>query len=568
MSNENSTSLSWLWLMVPALCAGCGSDGTSDPAAGSDVRADTYAVTSNNRLLHFDRGSGAIRSASSIGGLGSGETIVGADFRPADATLYALSSGGKIYTIDTATGEATSKSTLMADPTDPSSPFSTLTGDVFGVNFNPVADRLRVVSKDGQNLRINVDTGATTTDAELNPGTPAISAAAYSNGFAAACRTRLYVIDTSANELLLQDPPNAGTLTKIAEIAAPAGSGDWAGFEIISDSDGSSSALALFPADQGTTIQDLDLATGELTNSRLLRLEPGESLRGLGAAPPAIAPAQAPGEIAGVTVSNQLVSFNRAAPGKLCTKAPISGLAANEDVLGIDVRPADGELYALGSSGALYTLDLASGAATVKSMLAPDPADTSAPFTSLPDGSVGIGFNPVPDRLRVVGSDGQSLRINVDTGAVNTDAPLSPTSMAINAVAYSNAYAGATSTALYAVDHESGSLVVIGGNPATTGACPDDLGNPNCGNVTSLGSLGVDDISYVDGFDIDGDPNASGLALLALSIGPAMSSSLYIIDLETGAAEPPTGVANPTIGGGERLRELTLTANPVVTAAP
>jgi hypothetical protein len=31
----------------------------------------------------------------------------------------------------------------------------------------------------------------------------------------------------------------------------------------------------------------------------------------------------------------------------------------------------------------------------------------------------------------------------------------------------------------------------------------------------------------------------------------------------------PTGVANPTIGGGgERLRELTLSANPVVMTAP
>jgi hypothetical protein len=568
MLNNNSSSLSWLWLLLPALVAGCGSDDAKPGAEGSSVEADTYAVTSSNRLLRFNRGSGEIGSSSTISGLGSSETIVGADFRPADATLYALSTSGKIYTIDTASAEARLKSTLVADASDSSDPFSTLAGEVFGVNFNPVADRLRVVSQDGQNLRINVDTGATTTDAELNPGTPSVTAAAYSNGFAAACRTRLYVIDTSTNTLLLQDPPNAGTLTEIAELTTPSGDGDWAGFEIIARSDGSSAAIALFPAAQGTTIQDLNLATGELGNSRLLRLEPGESLRGLGAAPPETAPAQAPGEIAGVTLSNQLVSFNRGAPGKLCTKAPITGLAANEDVLGIDVRPADGDLYALGSSGALYTLDLASGDASAKSTLAADAADTSAPFTRLPDDAVGIGFNPVPDRLRVVGSDGQNLRINVDTGATTTDATLSPTSMAINAVAYTNAYAGATSTALYAVDHESGSLVVIGSNPATTGACPGDLGNPNCGSVTALGSLGVADISNVGGFDIDGDPNAASSALLALSVGAATSSSLYIVDLETGAAAPPAGVANATIGGGERLRELTLTANPVVSATP
>jgi hypothetical protein len=70
----------------------------------------------------------------------------------------------------------------------------------------------------------------------------------------------------------------------------------------------------------------------------------------------------------------------------------------------------------------------------------------------------------------------------------------------------------------------------------------------------------------VNGFDIDGDPAAATtLAFLALTIGSAQSSSLYVVDLATGAAAPPVGVANPTIGGGEVLRELTLAGNPVVT---
>ena len=37
----------------------------------------------------------------------------------------------------------------------------------FGVDFNPVADRLRIVSNTGQDLRANVDTGATTVDGAL-----------------------------------------------------------------------------------------------------------------------------------------------------------------------------------------------------------------------------------------------------------------------------------------------------------------------------------------------------------------------------------------------------------------
>jgi hypothetical protein len=568
MRLSSKGSLSRLWILLPALTSvGCGEDDAGTPDDPSVV-ADTYAVTSGKRLVFFDRASGDIRSSSGITGLGADEEVVGIDFRPSDAELYALSTSGKLYMVDTASGEATLKSTLIADSADTTAPFEGLDGDVFGVNFNPVADRLRVVSNDGQNLRINVDTGATTTDAALNPGTPSVTAAAYSNSFLAACRTRLYVIDTSTNKLLLQDPPNAGTLAEIGDLAAPDSDASWAGFEVITSRDGENQALALLPGDAGTVLYDLDLSTAALDNPRTLSLPGGESLRGLSAAPPDRAPPQAPGDMLGISVSNRLLSFNRGAPGKLCTRVPIEGLDANEQVLGIDIRPADGSLYALGSAGKLYTLDVVTGEATLKSTLTADANDMTAPFTSLSGSDFGLGFNPVPDRLRAVSRDGQNLRINVDTGATTTDAPLSPASMAVPAVAYTNAYAGATTTTLYAIDIAAGDLALIGGNPATGGACPDDTDNPNCGLVTSLGPLGVADMTDVDGFDIDGDPAAAVAGYLALGIGTAASSSLYVVDLETGAASVPTGVANPTIGGGEALRGLSLAGNPVVPPAP
>lgn len=139
--------------------------------------------------------------------------------------------------------------------------------------------------------------------------------------------------------------------------------------------------------------------------------------------------------------------------------------------------------------------------------------------------------------------------------------------MAVHAVAYTNSFAGATSTALFAVDAASAALTLIGGNPATAGTCPDDATNPNCGNVTSLGPLGVGDLSDVTGFDIAGAPDAAA-AFLAITIGDAASSSLYLVDLESGAATPPPGVANPTIGGGRALRDLTLAPSSSIDFRP
>ena len=83
-----------------------------------------------------------------------------------------------------------------------------------------------------------------------------------------------------------------------------------------------------------------------------------------------------------VTETNKLISFQSGSPQKLCTTA-ITGMQGGENVLGIDTRPADGAVYAVGSTGRIYTLDTATAASTIKSTLTADAADTTAPFTGL-----------------------------------------------------------------------------------------------------------------------------------------------------------------------------------------
>jgi len=80
----------------------------------------------------------------------------------------------------------------------------------------------------------------------------------------------------------------------------------------------------------------------------------------------------------------------------------------------LDVRPANGAVYAIGRSGQLYTVDRRLGAAT----------KVGAPV-ALPGTTVGFDFNPTVDRIRVVTDTGQNLRVHPDTGAVAaTDTPL------------------------------------------------------------------------------------------------------------------------------------------------
>lgn len=60
--------------------------------------------------------------------------------------------------------------------------------------------------------------------------------------------------------------------------------------------------------------------------------------------------------------ANQLVRFTAHAPGTVTARA-LTGLAAGERVTGIDIRPADGKLYAIGSTSRLYVIDRKTGVA-------------------------------------------------------------------------------------------------------------------------------------------------------------------------------------------------------------
>ena len=215
-------------------------------ALNANPRATLLGVTTDNRLVTFKTTSpGTLDANVAVTGLQGGETIIGIDLRPANGRLYAVTDAARLYTLDATTGAATMAGMLSADAADATSPFAMLSGAAFGVDFNPMADRLRVVSDAEQNLRANVDTGATTTDATLIRGAFAVTAAAYTNNFAPPTTTTLYVIDTQNDRLLTQNPPNNGTLNDVGALGIDVTAVN--GFEIV----GPDTALAVLATPTG-----------------------------------------------------------------------------------------------------------------------------------------------------------------------------------------------------------------------------------------------------------------------------------------------------------------------------
>ena len=257
---------------------------------------------------------------------------------------------------------------------------------------------------------------------------------------------------------------------------------------------------------------------------------------------PTLALGQAAPNMVAVTANNQLIRFNGTTPGTAASTVTITGLQSGEMLHGVDFRPANGRMYAVGSTGRMYTIDPASGAATQAG---------SAPL-ALTGAAFGVDFNPAADLLRVVSDGDQNLRINIDTAAVTVDGTLKYAPGDANASAnpmvvaagYTNSMAGAQSTTLFVIDSELDILA--------------RQAPPNDGVLNTVGKLGMD-VSEVAGFDVAPDGNR---AFAALNMAGGTSTDMYSIDLNTGAA---TRVG--PIAGGQPIRGLAAML-PMPAAAP
>jgi len=228
-----------------------------------------------------------------------------------------------------------------------------------------------------------------------------------------------------------------------------------------------------------------------------------------------------------------LVKFDTNTPFFIESSKAIRGLLPGEHMLGLDFRPANGQLYGLGSTGRIYTINLETAAAT---------AVSPAPFARLEGTAFGFDFNPTVDRIRIVSNTGQNLRVHPDTGAlVAADGRLNQKAEfgapSIVGAAYTNSVAGATSTTLYGIDSERRVLVT---------QIP-----PNDGTLNDVGVMNID-LADVAGFDIS---PRTGIAYVVARARSVVASGIYQVDLATGASsqigwiegnDQISGIAIPT----------------------
>lgn len=256
--------------------------------------------------------------------------------------------------------------------------------------------------------------------------------------------------------------------------------------------------------------------------------------------------------------SNQLFSFDSATPGTITTPTTVTGVTAGFLLRAIDFRPATGQLYAVGTStstptmGQVFVLDTVNNTASAFGGVITLTGNTST--------RISIDWNPMVDRLRIVTSSDQNFRFNPNDMLLTADTSLmyaagdpggnppgNPTINQITAVAYTNNFAGATSTTLYGWDSFYDRLVTIGsitGMPESPNGGMLFTVNASSGPPPATISFGlgmdisISGIAYLnyDDFNNDGgeDPEHLGIIDLATGevtdIGQIGSGPLDVID--------------------------------------
>ncbi|MFA9192498.1 DUF4394 domain-containing protein [Flavobacterium sp. FZUC8N2.13] len=227
-----------------------------------------FAASSDNKLYRFDPTNPTMNPVNFVGLLND-EMVVGLDFRPANGALFAITNQSRLLTVNTANGQVSA----VGSPLTPA-----VSGTFIGFDFNPMVDRIRLVTNTGQNLRLHPDLGTVAaTDVSLNPGTPAVSGAAYTNNFATTASTNLFVIDHTTNMLYNQTPPNNGVLVSVGAL----------GIDVESDNDfdiggSSNKAYGLFKVAGTTAVYSVNLTTGAATKIKDFNITATAMAVGLG----------------------------------------------------------------------------------------------------------------------------------------------------------------------------------------------------------------------------------------------------------------------------------------------
>lgn len=488
-------------LMLAMTSAGLAACGGNAPILNVPVSAaNAYLLTSNNRIIGVDldnmeyarsvRAVAQATTANTPGALDPSEEILDIDYRNSEGTLYAL-------TRTVTTSGVTSRIVSIAPTSGALTRVSTLTGvtlsatDTYSIDFNPVADRLRIISSSGTNIKVDVLTGNASTNGTTSS---VINGIAYTDTFtpgsAAGRNTILFGLDLSNDQRYTIDP-TSGTLTANVPLGVDATA--VTGFDI--DPSGQRDGVAILTvAGQPRiyTINTQATANAATLKGELFNLGNGETYKGLSLI------TSANPTVLALDASNNLYSFNAQTPAQLSAASPVI-LPNSAQLISIDFSIKDGVLYGLGNDGFVYDLTASKSPTSAKNT-------TALTLGTLAGTRNTIDMSPIDGRLRLIRSaENTSSLTNLTDNSSAAGGAISPTSN-IAAAAYTQNYADVTASRLFAIDLLTNRILFQDESTTTTA----DM------MLSQASALGISPLGPV-GFDISGRGNENLLMMARVS---------------------------------------------------
>lgn len=533
---------------VGVMAAGCSS--SSDPVGGMDPVLDTWAVTSDNRLIRFASAQPTV--FQEVGDLAS--PVVGLDFRPATNDLFALFADGVLATLDPMTGEVLETITTQVAMGDP------LEGAV-DIDFNPAANALRIVGSGTRNLRLG--------PAVLEPSSNMAAIedlifgyrigagdTAYSNNAATGQGTTHFFIDAQAQVFATQ-ASNPGLVTRVGDlfdgITPTDAEATVRGYDIFQPVSGAMNEhYAVFTRDGDTSLWTIDPETGAANPSLALDGVVNGMVVDL-----SVTGTMNPDERefvflvdtdSGQEIVALVLDLDSNDPGTPETFT-VMGLEEGDRLVSIDFRTTAADdmlngLWALGvngTQGRLYRLEKTGtdAQATAVGVLRTNTTGDAVPVV-LQGERFRMDFNPAVDLLRVLSDSGQNLRINPDEGRMVAD-EVRPAGFTF--IDGTTRWANVNVPTVVNVAYRPAPEQLMGEVPSLDFQyVVDTRGDtsrlarvivPNDGALVEVGDLGVGALRPGQhGFDI----TQQNRAIAALTLSGADQTTLFTIDLMTGEA--------------------------------
>lgn len=575
------------------------------PAAAVDLGQKAYSLD-GDQLVSFDLRTPNSATTTALTGINVNDDLVALAVRPQTNGLYALGVDAinqtmTLYLVTPRSNIATPVGTAFQFVDSSGSTVVPPTGTNWGMAFNPVTDRVRVVNDTGKNFRVNPNTGApvdgnlgggaatgTNMDGAINGPVGGVDATAYARPNANASATTQYTLAAATDTLYVQNPPNSGTETvpvPLVQSGSPYDASSAKGLALLpgtqpgaSNQPVTGSAYAVLRTGSSTRLATVDLTSGEVTDIGAIGAG-GSGIHGL-----AVLAEHAPGARPLIMLQGSNIVRTDLASLGTTTSVATTGITAGETLIAIARRPATGQILGLGvdssaSTATLYIVDPQTGALTpigAPSSVAFEHANGSGYF--LTASGYGMSVSPTADRVRIVNYTGLTFRINPNTGApvdgdlasanTNPDAIVNGlpggASDGILAASYTDSFAGATKTTLYTLHLPSHSLYI---------QTPPNLGTQTSPVSVTLNGAAMA-IDFGSSLDIPSEVSApaanspaTGAAYAVLGLSNA---SLFSIDLATGAATNRglVGVGATTTGLVVGELAPAFTALPVPTPEP